>query len=304
MRKKIRNAFLFCLVQTLFSTPLLFAQQDDLLKKLEAETPPAPPQKMIATFKGEKIINIETNETVKRKNLNFRVNHQFGNIGKESGGGYHNLYGLDQSNDIEIGFLYGFTDRLMAGISRTKRRENLVGEVKFRLLEQTTDNKIPLAITFFADMTYSMVDASLVENTGKYRVTYLDELILARKFSSRLSVVLTPVYIHRNVVFVGDQNDVFAISGGFRMKFTQSASFILDYSHAFRTQPAKPSPQFIDPLGVGVEVETGGHVFTMMFSNANGILENDHIINTLDEWSKGGVKFSFIISRIFKMGKK
>ena len=285
-----------------FASPLY--AQDDLLKKLDAEAPAPPPRHIIATFKGEKIINIESNETVKRKNLNFRVNHQFGNIGKESGGGFHNLYGFDQSNDIEIGFLYGITNRLMVGISRTKRNENLIGEIKYRLLEQSTDNKTPIAITYFGDMTYSMVDGALVENTAKYRITYLNELIFARKLSGRLSIVLTPVYLHRNLVEAEDKNDLFVLSGGFRLKFTQSSSIIIDYSHTFREQEEGGEYHFYDPLGAGIEIETGGHVFTLMLTNAVGILENDHMVNTTDDWAKGGMKFSFIISRVFKVSRE
>lgn len=274
--------------------------QDDLLNKLEAETKGGETEYVLASFKGDKVINIQTNETVKKNNLDVRINHLFGNIGKQSGGGFHNLYGFDQSQDIRIAFHYGFTDRLMVGMSRSKRNENFEGLIKFKLLQQTTDKHIPLSITLFGNSTFSAKSAALVDN-DIHRLTYNAELILARKFSSRFSALIIPSFLHRNLVEDSDENDIFSIGGGFRLKITQSTSLIADYFHSFR--PEIPGRKYYDPLGIGVEIETGGHVFSIMFTNASGILENDFLVNTEDEWAKGGIKFSFIISRMFKFGK-
>ena len=284
---------------SLFNAGHIFAQ-DDLLSKLESETVNGHSEYVLATFKGDKIINVNTNETVKKQNLDVRINHLFGNIGKESGGGFHNLYGFDQSQDIRIGFHYGFSDKLMAGISRSKRNENFEGLIKFKLLQQTTDKKIPLSITLFGNATFTAKSAALVDK-DIHRLTYNTQVILARKFSSNFSLVLIPSYLHRNFVEADDENDVISIGGGFRWKITQSTSIIADYFHSFRSD--MQGREFFDPIGLGVEIETGGHVFSIMFTNASGILENDYLVNTEDDWAKGGIKFSFIISRMFKFGK-
>lgn len=273
--------------------------QDDLLKMLQTEKQESYP--VIATFKGNKLINIHTTETVKKNNLDVRISHLFGNIGNESGGGIHNLYGFDQSTDIRIGFHYGITDHLMIGVSRCKRNEDLEGLVKFRLLDQTTDGKIPLSIAAFANMTYAIKE--IPEYTSNnYRLVYCSQVIFARKFSSRLSAVIIPTFVHRNFVAADDDNNTFSISGGLRCKFTPSASIILDYSHTLgRDNLVLPHA---DVLGAGIEIETGGHVFTVMFTNASGIIENDYLVNTMDTWSKGGFKFSFNISRMFRLTKE
>jgi hypothetical protein len=255
---------------------------------------------VIATFKGDKIINIETNETVRKKNLDFRVSHLFGNIGKESGGGIHNLYGIDQSADIRLGFHYGITDRLMAGVAHAKRNENFEWLVKYRIIEQTTDGKIPFAITFFGNATYSIRSLEVYKNNID-RLTYCTQLIFARKFSSRFSFAFTPTYVHRNFVLADDENNTFRVSGGLRLKFTRSASIITDYSHTFGRENLLGKTY--DVAGLGVEIETGGHVFSVMFTNAAGVVSNDYLLNTYDSWGKGGFKFSFIISRMFKFGK-
>src|SRR5207237_6676722 len=103
--------------------------------------------------------------------------HQFGNIGTESGGGVHTLYGFDQSNDIRIALHYGITDRLTVGVSRSKRNENLEGLAKFRLVQQTTDEKMPLAITLFGNATMTTISDQFVDNF-KHRLTYCSHVII------------------------------------------------------------------------------------------------------------------------------
>lgn len=286
------------LLIVLITSNQLFAQ-DDLLKMLQDESKPKR-EPVIGMFKTNKLINIHTNETVRKGNLDVRISHLFGNIGKESGGGVHNLFGIDQSADIRIGFHYGITDHLMVGVARAKRNEDLEGQVKYRILDQTTDNAIPVSISAFANMAYSVKESADFKNDN-YRFVYCSQLILARKFSSRLSVVAIPTFIHRNFVGADDDNNTFSLSGGFRFKFTPSASIIFDYSKTLGRENLL-LPRF-DVIGAGVEIETGGHVFTLMFSNASGILENDYLVNTFDSWGKGGYKLSFNISRMFKLGK-
>lgn len=280
-------------------TSLCVQAQDDLLKQLESQMKPAQNEPVLATFKGHKIINMMTNETVKKRNLDIRINHLFGNIGKESGGSVHNLYGFDQSQDIRIAAHYGFSDRLMAGWSRSKRNETLEALMKFKVLEQTTNHKIPISITVFGNATATTKSKTLVDK-DIHRFTYFGELIVARKFSPKFSLIAAGGYLHRNLVSADDDNDVISLSGGLRLKFTPSASVILDYCHTFGREHLLEKTY--DVLGAGIEIETGGHVFSIMFTNASGILENDYLVHTEDSWTKGGIKFSFIISRMFKFG--
>lgn len=281
-----------------FPTAILFAQ-DDLLKMLQDEAIPKK-EPVIAMFKTNKLINIHTNETVRKRNLDVRISHLFGNMGKESGGGIHNLYGIDQSADIRIGFHYGITDHLMVGVSRAKRNEDLEGLVKYKIVDQTTDNAIPVSVSAFTNMTYSVKESADFKN-DTYRFVYCSQVILARKFSSRLSVVVMPTFTHRNFVGADDENNTWSLSGGFRFKFTPSASVIFDYSKTLGRENLV-LPRY-DVMGAGIEIETGGHVFTLMFSNASGILENDYLVNTFDAWDNGGYKLCFNISRMFKLGK-
>lgn len=288
-------------VLTLFSTTL-FAQ-DDLLKQLQSQTPPKR-EPVIATFKGFKIINIETNETTPKGNLDFRVGHLFGNIFPESGGGLKNFYGLDASADIRIAFHYGITPWLTAGIAHIKRNQTFEGIAKLKLLQQKSNGGSPLSIALFGEVTYTVKDTKDYPLEGldemPHRLGYCTQLILARKFGSRFSLVLAPTWVHHNIVSPSDSNDVFSIGGGFRLKVTRSSAIVADYF--YNISPTNLENHY-SPLGIGWEIETGGHVFTIMYTNSIGLAEADFIPNTQDSWKKGGVKLSFNISRMFKLSE-
>jgi hypothetical protein len=262
-------------------------------------------EKVFATFKATKIISAQSNETVKKHNLDFRVGHLFGNMGTAAGGGSsHTLYGLDQSNDIRISLDYGITDRLMASIGRNKRHENISGAAKFRVLQQTADDKVPFAITLFGSTAYTAkADPEGIYSPAARRMSHCVQAIIARKFSPSFSFEIIPSFVHRNLIDLRvnpeDKNDLFSLGVGGRLKITKSFGIIADYFRNFREE--SQGIELFDPLSAGIEIETGGHVFSIMFTNAAGLLENDFIPGTVDSWSDGGSKFSFNISRVFKL---
>jgi hypothetical protein len=301
MIKKLLSLFLLLFLS------FMVRAQDSLWTILQSQSA-TDNENVIATFKSTKIISAQSNETMKKRNLDFRVGHLFGNIGNESGGGVHTLWGLDQSNDIRIAFDYGITDRLMVSVGRNKRQENLSGAIKIRALEQTTDNRVPLAITVYANTAYTTktdVNAgdSIKNISGARRMSYCTQAIIARKFTSNFSLEVLGSWIHRNLVDLTinpqDENDLFSVGFGGRYKFTKSVGIIADYFYNFRDEST--GIQMYNPLSAGIEIETGGHVFSIMFTNAVGLLENDFIPLTTDTWSNGGYKFSFNISRVFKL---
>lgn len=292
---------------------LLFAQtafaQDDILSSL-LDSGVVQREKVSATFKTTRIINIQSNETVHKRTLDFRVAHRFGAIGEKSGGNAHNMYGLYNASDIRIAFEYGITDRLTAGIARYKVNENYEGLLKYRLLHQTNDNHIPVAITLFGNMTYSAEENALLDFDNpslstEYirRISYFAQAVIARKFSPRFSVALAPSFIHRNFVEnFQDENNLFAMGIGGRLKITRSMAVIADYVYNFSSMREIDNIYgYYNPLGLGVEFETGGHVFSIMFTNAEAVLENDFIPDTRSSWEDGGMRFSFNISRNFRL---
>ncbi len=298
------------------------AQDDDfaLLDSLEAVD--EKPVEVTATFKETKIISLQTTQTVKAKTMAFNIAHLFGNIGANSGGGVHTLYGLDVVSDVRFAFDYGITDELTVGVARSKQNELIDATLKWRFMSQTIDNKKPLSIAFYGNASINPTDTSqfysgiptgvTLEHQLAHRLSYTSQLVLARKFSKRFSMVLAPTFQYRNYILeevnpdngAKETNGLFAIGAGFRYKFTQRVLFVADYFYTFseyrRNNTANP---FYNPLSVGVEIETGGHVFHINFTNASGIIENNFLPRTKDNWLDGGYKFGFNISRVFNIGK-
>lgn len=296
--------------------------QDDLLSLVEDDNGDKKHEKVIATFKTSKVINMQSTETVKARTMDFRITHRFGNIGAASGGGVHTLYGFDNSTDIRISFDFGITDNLTLGVGRSKQAELLDGMVKYRLLTQTTDNHIPVSVAFYGDMSYNPQQANLFysgmattpgfKHNDIHRIAYTGQLLIARKFGSRFSMQLTPTFQHRNFVLANinpdngaeESNDILALGAGFRWKITKRVALIADYYHIFSEyRMNNTATPYYNPLALGVEIETGGHVFHLNFTNASGIIENNYLTNTTDNWLKGGYKFGFNISRVFNIGK-
>lgn len=131
-----------------------------------------------------------------------------------------------------------------------------------------------------------------------HRFNYVSQLLIARKFSSNLSVVIAPTLVHRNLVLYSDRNTTFALAAGLRYKFTKRVGIIVDYYHNF-DKSRGPGSGYLPPLGVGVELETGGHVFHLLFSNNKSLLESQFITENRDNWLKGQFRFGFNISRVF-----
>lgn len=283
--------------------------QDDLLKMLEEESETGKPQEVIATFKTTRIINAQSIETVKGKGLDFRVTHRFGDIGGDAGG-VHTLYGVDGASDIRISFEYGVTDKLTLGVGRSKGakiKEIFDGYIKYKVLAQTTDNSMPFTLTLFSNAALSgMKETSAFPEAdfgGKFehRLSYTTQALIARKFNDRLSLQLMPTYIHRNFVASEDKNGMFAMGVGGRLKFTQRFGIIADYYYLPTLNSSTGETNYYNPLSVGIEIETGGHVFHLNFTNSKGIIENEYIPYTSSSWLKGQYRFGFNISRIFNI---
>jgi hypothetical protein len=291
----------------LYITSSAFAQ-DDLSALLDSAS--VQRENVSATFKSTRIINIQSNETVHKRTLDFRVAHRFGSIGKASGGNRHNFFGIDESSDIRVAFEYGITEQLTVGGARYKFDENYEALAKYRIIEQTNDNHSPVAVTAFGNVAYSGEDNPLFDfdtvSTATQqlrRISYSLQVILARKFSSRFSFELVPTMIHRNFVeFQGDDNTTFALACGGRIKVTRSMAVIADYVFNLgEFREINNDNGFYNTLGAGLEFETGGHVFSVMFTNAEAILESEFVTNTTRSWADGGFRFSFNISRNFKL---
>lgn len=303
----------------LFFSTLLNAQ-DDLLSLVGDK--PEENKTVYATFKTFKLGNSQTIETVKAKHLDFRISHRFGNIYNTNDPNpinqtFQTFFGFDVVNDIRFSFDYGITDDITVGIGRSRMNKQIDGSVKWKILKQTTDFKMPVSVTFFGDVGYNHNPMAIIysginknfETNELHRFNYVTQLIIASKLNNAVSLQILPTYVHRNFIQqrfntennnAQDVNGYFSLGFGGRFKMTKRMSLIGDYFHNFAAFYQK-NDNVKMPLSLGVEMETGGHVFSLFFTNAGGLIENNFLSYTTDSWLKGQIKFGFCISRTFAL---
>ncbi len=226
--------------------------------------------------------------------------HRFGRLND----GAYNFFGLDNAT-IRLGLDYGITDRLAIGIGRSSLEKTFDAYFKYRALWQTDGSEgVPLSLSINGGLThYTLRYPGKPYLNSKYRTTYITQLIAARKFSPAFSMQLTPVWLHYNLVqTVKDKNDVFAIGAGARLKITKRMSITGEYNYLLPNQVS--SLDVHNALSLAWEIETGGHVFGLVFSNAQGMTEPQVISRTTGEWGDGDIYFGFNISRVFNISSK
>jgi len=276
-------------------------------------------EKVTATFKSGHLINGHSIETVYKRELEVRIDHRFGDIAGDNGG-ISRFFGLDQAADVRFGFDYGISDRLTIGIGRTKGATAITqlydGSLKYRLWQQTVDQHVPISVTLYGSTTVTGVEASTDPTSAtaysgfKDRLTYVVQALIARKFSEALSLQLSPTYLHRNFTAFNDQNDLLALGIGGRVKVSRHMALVADYFLTFRDRAKKEYLEamslqsFYNALGVGLEIETGGHVFHLNFTNATAIQEMQFIPETTSSWGKGQFRWGFSLSRRFSFSQR
>jgi hypothetical protein len=274
--------------------------QDDLMNLLGDQ--PKTIDYTYATFKTTRIINVQSVENPAQGVLMFMIQHRFGKV---NSGGYE-FFGLDQAT-IRLGLEYGITKRLSVGVGRSSYQKTYDGFLKYKFLRQSTGlRRMPVSLSgYFSTAITSLKWADMgVENRTNYfssRVSYTYQILVARKFSNSISAQLIPSLIHKNLVPSGqDKNDIFSVGVGGRVKLTKRMSVNAEY---FYTPTSQISYDFNQPLSIGVDIETGGHVFQLHFSNAQAFFDRGFITETNGKWSKGDIYFGFGISRVFTIVK-
>lgn len=272
----------------LFLLPLLTFAQDDLLDGVE---PAAGKEKITSAFKALKIVNLESTKLAAKGDLYFVVAHRFGSV-KD---GFEGFYGLDNAN-TQIKFIYGLTEGLHVSAARNQLAYDFAA--KYALFSQVKDG-FPVTIAGFNSMSINnTLKESLYPNLEfSDRLTYVGQLLISRKFSEKLSLELAPSIFHENFVDNPLQdNTQYAIGMGGRYKFSKRWSLNIDYAaHLNRAG----NSVFNNPLSIGFDLETGGHVFQMHFTNSQGIDEAGFLGRTTGDWNKGDVFFGFNLARVF-----
>ncbi len=284
--------FLLTLLLTILSFAPATAQEEDLLSLLEEATPEEA-SLTPSSFKGSRLINGHTIMTRRKGSLEFLIAHRFGRLNS----GAYELFGLDNAN-VRFGIDYGLTDRLTAGFGRNSFEKTFDGFAKYALLQQQTGVKnIPLSVTAFASAAIKSlrpIDPN-TEIAFSERLSYTYQLLIARKVNSKLSLQVMPTLIHFNTVSSARENDLIALGLGGRMLLTKRLSINAEYY--YRTSERELDTY--DAIAIGIDLETGGHVFQLQFTNSRSMNEKGFIRETTGDFFNGDIHFGFNITRTF-----
>ncbi|MCB0643066.1 MAG: hypothetical protein KDC44_15560 [Phaeodactylibacter sp.] len=275
----------------------LAAQDDDLLSLLGDEETV---DYVTASFKTNRVINLHSLESTAQGVLDFKISHRFGFLN----GGFYELFGLDNAS-IRLGLDYGITDWLTIGAGRSSFEKTFDGFTKIKLLRQSTGaKKMPITVAYFTSMAVTSLQKQYPdrENYFTSRLAYTHQLIMGRKFNENLTIQVVPTMVHRNLVSTAaEAHDVYAIAVAGRIKITSRLTLNGEYIYVLPDQLAS---NYRNSLSLGIDIETGRHVFQLHFTNSTSMIEKGFVTETVGNWADGGVHFGFNVSRVFTVKKK
>ena len=262
--------------------------QEDLLKDLDSTQ--VEDSYAAATFKALQVVTLQTTKMAAKKEFYFVVSHRFGTV-KD---GFDSFFGLDNAT-TKLGGIYGVTDWLSVSLSRHTLNKMYETGLKYRMARQSANFPVDIVGYSVADINTFLEKDQYPGLEFKHRTTYVQQLLVSRKINERLSLELVPSFIHKNLYNPTIENDnQFSFGGGGRYKITKRLSVNLEYMHNFDT------PGFYEnPLSVGLDIETGGHVFQLIFTNSQSMSESGYLTNASGNWGKGDFFFGFNLYRVF-----
>jgi hypothetical protein len=272
-----------------------FAQEDDLLSLLGEEEQTI--DYATASFKTSRIINAHSLENTAKGVLDMKISHRFGFLNT----GMYELFGLDGAT-MRFGFDYGINDRLMVGWGRSTVEKAYDGFVKYKILRQSTGEKtMPITLAWLTTTSVNTLKWQQLdrENYFSSRLSYTHQIIVGRKFSEAFTAQIMPTVVHRNLVkTAAEANDVYALGVAFRQKLTKRIALNGEYFYVLPNQLANG---YVNSMSLGFDIETGGHVFQLHFTNSTAMTEKGFITETSGNWLKGDVHFGFNVSRVFTL---
>ena len=269
---------------------LLSYAQDDLLSEIDVNDEDS--SAVNSVFKGLKIINFESTKMVTKGGFYFVVSHRFGSVQN----GFKTLFGLDEAV-THLNFIYGLTDEINISASRSSNQKIYELATKFRLAKQTETHPVSVVIYTSILANTALSTDNLPKLEFKHRLSYVAQILISRKFSETLSLQLSPTFFHDNYVSNDEQdNSQYGLVLGGRYKLGKRWSLNIEYgAHLNRASNAL----YNNPLSVGFDIETGGHVFQLHFTNSQFMNPNGVFANSTGDWTDGDFYFGFNISRSF-----
>jgi hypothetical protein len=289
---------IFTLLLILLFVQFSYGQDlDQLLNELSDDKTPT---YIYGTFKGTTIINGQSIEVPGQSDLRFIISHRFGEINQ----GIYTLFGLDQGT-TRLGFEYGLNDYLSISIGRNNMDKIYDGGIKLMLIRQQTGlRNIPVTLSLFSSYYVKTLKWEVPDRDNLFssRISYVNQILIARKFNQKFSFQISPTYIHKNLVPAPeDQNNIFAVGMGARYKLGRKFSLNGEY---FYLLPGKTADDFINNMSVGFDIESAGHVFQIQATNSQAMYARGFITETTGSWDKGNIYLGFNIYRVFALNKR
>lgn len=288
---KIRKFFTYLLV---FFVIGYASAQEDLLNQLDNGIP-KDKQVVTSIFKGLQIANMQSTKLASKGETYIIIAHRFGDLTK----GFDNFFGLDNAY-TKIGGIYGLTNWLSLGLSRQTYNKTYELTVKYKFTNQEVDG-FPFTI-----VGYNTMDINTKLSKDSYpnirlsdRLAYTSQLPISRKFSDSFSFEVTPIYVHKNLYDLSpgmEKKDQLVLGAGGRYKLTKRLSLNLEYAARIN---APENTLYHNPLSLGLDLETGGHVFQMVFSNSQPLNDVAVFTNATGKWNGGSIYFGFNMYRVF-----
>jgi hypothetical protein len=294
----MKKTFLFSALLIFLDCFIIQAQDlDKLLGTIAADTTPS---FTVGTFKGTTVISGQSVEVPGQGDMQFNISHRFGAVS----GGLYTFFGLDQGT-TRLGLDYGIKDVAGISVGRSNYEKTYDGGIKIKLVRQQTGLKnIPFTLSLYTAVFIRTMKWEDPERNNLFssRLSYCTQFLLASKISRNLSLQLSPSWVHINLVETAeDQNNVFSVGMSGRYKVAKKVSLNGEY---FYLLPGPVADNFANSFSLGVDLETGGHVFQLHFTNSQIMFAKGFITETEGSWLDGEIFIGFNIYRIFPLGKK
>lgn len=231
--------------------------------------------------------------------MNVTIMHSFG----ETNRGIDDLFGLDEQVNVRLGIDYGITDRLSVGFGRSSDEKVYDLRFKYNALRQMTDDSIPLDIAIKGGIGKTTAENQL---NFSQDLNYVATVMFARKFSESLSLQVTPMFSHFNTVrkpragneLKNAENNHYGIGLGGQYRFNKRFALNIEYLPVIGDRNFNTNNAF----SVGVDIETGGHVFQLFLASTKWHLEQYTLARNSNEFFENEFRFGFNVNRIFKIG--
>jgi hypothetical protein len=250
-------------------------------------------------FESALLIDNQTIIVPSKGTLEFDMIHRFGTFEN----GITDLYGIyAPGSNIRLGFTYSVFDNLSVGVGFTKLNKIVDFNLKYNLLQQTRDGSMPISLGYYVNMAVDGREGELFEYSNYERIarlSYFHQIMVARRFNSKLSLQAGPNFSYFNRVELGMNNYIVGVSASGRYKLGSTTSVIFDYNQQLTSHDETVDVQ--PSIGLGVEISTSTHAFQVFVSTFKGILPQQNMVFNENELNGDGILIGFNITRLWNL---